>query len=378
MRDRIASVIQEYDAQGEHRTGTRADASSAQWLARELAGRGFAARLEPFALERFEGDSAQLSTEGQRRHGEALFDGGTTPPEGITGRLGKLGSRAEIAVLRLAPLAPDAELAAFEAARRSGAHRGFVVLPRAGEQHGDLALLNAEHFDAPSAAPVLQLAGAHTWEVEGAAARGASATLIVTGARIPEQAANLVARVPGSEPGLAPLVVMTPRSGWFNCAAERGGGIAAWLEIAGALYAEPPRRDVVLVATSGHELGHLGLRSFLARRPELREAAHVWLHLGANFVAKGGQVFLQSSRADLSERAHAALAAAGRAPDVVAPPGAAARGEAREIAERPFISLLGTNPWFHSPEDRWPEAVDLARAEAIARGLVEIAKQLAS
>lgn len=376
LRERITSVIQEYDAQGEHRTGKRADERSAGWLGRELAGRGLRAELEWFPLARFEPSKAQIVSGGQRRFGEAAFDGGTTGPGGVEGRLGRLGTRAEIAIARVAPLAPEAEMAAFEAARRSGRYRALVVLPTAGARHGDLALINAERFAEPGGAPVLQLAGAHTWELEAAAERGERATVTVEGERVPAQAANVIARIAGREPELAPLIVMTPRSGWFTCAAERGGGIAAWLEVAEALAAEPPRRDVVLVASSGHELGHLGLRAFLAKHAELAARTHAWLHLGANFVARGGAVVLQASSAELSGIAQTELAAAGRKPDVIAPPGAPPRGEAREIAERPYVSLLGTNPWFHSPEDRWPEAVDLSQAVALARALVAIARRL--
>ena len=44
------------------------------------------------------------------------------------------------------------------------------------------------------------------------------------------QAFNVVAVVSRTD-GAPPLVVMTPRSGWWSCASERGGGFACWLEI---------------------------------------------------------------------------------------------------------------------------------------------------
>jgi hypothetical protein len=34
--------------------------------------------------------------------------------------------------------------------------------------------------------------------------------------------------------------------------------------------------------------------------------------------------------------------------------------------------LIGDNPWFHAPEDRWPVSVDLPRAEAIAHAVVAV------
>ena len=64
-----------------------------------------------------------------------------------------------------------------------------------------------------------------------------------------------------------------------------------------------------------------------------------------------------------------ALVAAGhpRAPIEVMT-GGKANGEAHEIEARGgrYVSLIGHNRWFHAPEDRWPETVDVDRAAAIA------------
>jgi alanyl-tRNA synthetase len=40
------------------------------------------------------------------------------------------------------------------------------------------------------------------------------------------EAFNVVATVAGQQTDLAPIVVITPRSGWWQCASERGGGLA--------------------------------------------------------------------------------------------------------------------------------------------------------
>ncbi len=59
---------------------------------------------------------------------------------------------------------------------------------------------------------------------------------------------------------------MTPRSGWWQCASERGGGIAVWVEILAAVAAAKPARTVNFVASTGHELGHYGLTHYLESR----------------------------------------------------------------------------------------------------------------
>src|ERR1043165_6698238 len=46
--------------------------------------------------------------------------------------------------------------------------------------------------------------------------------------------------------------------------------------------------DVLFVASSGHELGHIGLDDFMERRPGLVPAAKTWIHLGANIGAAHG------------------------------------------------------------------------------------------
>lgn len=377
LRERVAECIAEYDQQGDHRTATRVDEKSASWLVRELAGAGLAARLERFDLERFDPRRAEVVSGGMRRHGVPAFDGGVTGPGGVRGRLGALGSDAAIGVARIAP-SPSAELfERFESARRSGAHRAILVLPARGAEHGDLALINAERFGAPDATPVVQLAGSHTFAIEEGARAGVEATVTVLADRTPAQALNVTARLQGADPEAAPLVVMTPRSGWWSCASERGGGLAALLEIARAFESAQPRRDVVFVATSGHELGHLGLHAYLGAHAALRETAHAWLHLGANFAARRGEVLVQVANEELGALARGAFAEAGRTRDRVA----VLReplGEAREVAAHPYVSIVATNPSFHAPDDRWPHAVDLDQAAACCRALIAIARRLAS
>jgi hypothetical protein len=62
---------------------------------------------------------------------------------------------------------------------------------------------------------------------------------------------NVTAEREGTEPKLPPLVVMTPRSGWYSCDSERGGGIACWLEIIRNSVTSPARRPVPFVAPLG-------------------------------------------------------------------------------------------------------------------------------
>src|SRR5271157_1485447 len=102
-------------------------------------------------------------------------------------------------------------------------------------------------------------------------------------------ARNVVVTVQGRDGVRPPLVVMTPRSSWWQSTAERGGGLVCWLASLRALLAAPPAMDVVLTANSGHELGHLGLGAFVAQRPGWERDA-LWVHWGANLGAAGGRL----------------------------------------------------------------------------------------
>ena len=177
--------------------------------------------------------------------------------------------------------------------------------------------------------------------------------------------------LPGAAPGRAPLVVMTPRTSWWQSVSERGGGIVCWLESLRAVIAAAPARPVVFTANSGHELGHLGLDDFVARRlgwarPQHRGGA-TWLLYGANIGAAGGSLSVLSPADDLRELAAAELTRTGQ-PHNLAPKDRVPSGETRDLhrAGAHCLAINGTNRLFHLPQDRWPDAVDVPAIARIA------------
>src|SRR6516164_320529 len=52
LEQRVANVLQAYDGQGNHRTGTEVDNVSARWLAKEAHQAGADVSLEPFSVSR--------------------------------------------------------------------------------------------------------------------------------------------------------------------------------------------------------------------------------------------------------------------------------------------------------------------------------------
>jgi hypothetical protein len=368
--ERATVWLKAWDAQGLHRTATKGDEAGARWLADEVARLGVRPQVEEFALDRVDPIAAFLEIGGSRIGGVPVFDAPATDPAGVAGALGPVGSAAAIGVVELSPhavYAPD-----YETLRRESRHEALVIVCK-GVQPG-MGLLNAERFSERYGAPAIHVSSEAREPVFAAAERGAEARLVADSRRTPARARNVVVMIPGRERGRPPVVVMTPRSSWWQSTAERGGGLVCWLETLRALIAEPPESGVVFTANSGHELGHLGLDEFVARRPgwerPVAEDGAVWVHYGANIGAMGGALSILSNDPDLAALAAAKLTRAGHPPARIAPPDFVPSGETRDIhhAGGRYLTLVGTNPFFHLPDDRWPHAVDPAASAHIAAG----------
>ncbi len=376
MQQRIGAVIRAYENQGFHRTGTDIDRISGDWLANEVRQVGLEPTLEEFSLSRVDPVSATLVVDDRKIEGLPLFDGGFTGQAGIEGPLGGLDADAPIGLTEIPP--NGAEAGALGDARRQNRHQAIVAVTR-GARPG-FCPSNADSFLHPFGPPVLQVSSEEAPFLADCARQGAKAVLTAHAERTQVRAFNVVASVSGTDKDAAPLVVMTPRSGWWACASERGGGLACWLEIMRATQAVRPARSVVFVASSGHELGHLGLDNFIARRPRLVPVARAWIHLGANIgAAQGPGNILQASDDAMESMMVDAVTEAGLRIDRRHPRETAPLGEAVNIRRGGgrFISIIGKNDLFHSPNDRGAEVVDLHVIERFAVAFAKVATSLA-
>src|SRR5258706_15758811 len=100
---RVAEWVQAYDAQGNHRTATAGDIAAGEWLRSEIRAMGAAPELEDFPLDRVDFGPAYLDIEGARIDGVPISDAAFSGPDGVKGRLGPLGSDAEIALVESDP-----------------------------------------------------------------------------------------------------------------------------------------------------------------------------------------------------------------------------------------------------------------------------------
>ena len=357
MPGRISRIIREYEEQGFHRTGTTVDQASADWLSGHVRQVGLMPTQEPFQISRVDPVTSVLIADDRRLEGLPLFDGAFTDSGGVRGRFGILASNAEIGFTEVVP--NTAAAGALGEARRTNRHRAIVCVTRGGRP--GLCPSNADSFLQPFGPPVLQLSSAEASWLNDQAQRGADVQLIAHAIRTPARSVNVTSMITGTEPSLPPLVVMTPRSGWYRCASERGGGIACWLEVMRALRPVRPRRSILFVASGGHELGHRGINAFVDRRPGIVAGAVAWMHFGANIGAateSGNR--LQASADVLDDMLSREMSSSQLNVDLRVPRGRIPGGEA-EVVHRGggrYVSIIGLNALFHNPEDRGPHAID--------------------
>jgi hypothetical protein len=379
MLARITKIFKTWDDIGEHRTGTAGDLLTADWLADEIRARGAPPVLNAFTFERRVFTDAYVECDGNRAEGVPCYDGGHTQSP-IDGPLAPLEHATGIGICDYLPYERSAMTRPMMEARERGGHAAIVAISVAEPASTNPALLNAESYRTPFGPPVLQVGLKHRPWLVASAQNHRPARISIRQHLQTALGVNVLASIPGKNQRLAPVVVMTPRSSWWHSTSERGGGIAVWLEAIGALTRNATDRPVYFTANTGHELGHLGMEAYLKDRADLVEQAHLWVHLGANFAARGVEIRYQASDAEWIKKGLTLLEAERIEPKHITPLGTRPFGEARDIFDGGghFVSLLGANPLFHHPDDRWPEAVDLDQAAALTRAMVQLIRDAAS
>ena len=376
MQETIRADVTAWDEILDHRTGSSGDAATSAWLADMIAAAGATPHIDTFSFDRLVPQKCFLTIDGLDIHGIPLFDCLISPL--VEAPLHPLDIGRGIGLTTFSPNAQHPGTKALLDARVRNLHQGIVAISEGGTE--GLSLLNADHFSKPYGPPVLQVDGGHKDQIVDAATSGCSGRIAFKVERQSSEASNVQTTIPGADPNLPPLVIMTPKSAWWTCTAERSGGIVAWLACVRHFENNPPRRDILFTANTGHELGHTGLERYLRKNKGLGASAHAWIHLGANLGAIDSTSRFQFSNKKLERLGTKHLAAVGIHPSSSTPMGTRPGGEASNIYDEggQYLSLIGSNRWFHHPDDRWPHSIDLDRTTRIAEAVVRIAKELAA
>ncbi|MBX3562771.1 MAG: hypothetical protein KF780_13280 [Sphingomonas sp.] len=290
----VAADLQRYIGFGGKQSGGAGDNACGEWLAEELARAGFAVERQSVAVPFFAPERCALVCGAAQAAVWPQPIVRPTPDGGIAAPLVRVDADGHAAVpldgaIALVDLpfgrwssatAPRLKRP-IEAAFAAGA--GAVVAIVNGPT-GKVIALNADGREPMFAGPVALLAPEDAAPFRAAAGRGERGVLHLTGEAGRRPGFNLIGRI---DRGAARwLIVSTPRSGWFTCAGERGGGIAAWLDLARWLPGAAPRFNLAFICNSGHEYEYLGAEEMLREiAPRPAETAF-WLHLGANVAAR--------------------------------------------------------------------------------------------
>ena len=290
----IAADLSAYIGFGNKRSGGAGDTACGDWLAAELERAGFAVDKLPISVPWFEPGRCEIVA-GETRaplHPQPIVT--PTPDGGVTGPLVRIDAQGRadaplagvIALVDLpygrwsSALAKPVR-APVDAAFAGGAKAAVIVTNGPTEQ---VIALNAGGGAPMFAGPVGLLAPAIAAPFLSAAMAHAPARVTLAGRGGRRAAFNLIGRLDRGKGRW--IAVSTPRSGWFGCAGERGGGIAAWLDFARAAPTLLPDHDLAFLCNSGHEYENLGAEEALKAAAPKPAETHFWLHLGANVAAR--------------------------------------------------------------------------------------------
>jgi len=288
----LQAILERYAGFGVKASGGPGDEASGAWLEGELSQAGYACRRQAFEVPFFEVRQASLASGEARADVTPQAIVAPTGPQGLTAPLRLASERGDLTgALALVVLPykrwtslvdPQVARPLAEAIQRGAAG---VVLVTTGPTGEAIALNVSTHRPAVER-PVALLAPKDAQPFVAAAAAGRPATLVVDGAggRGARRPAFNLARL--DRKAARTLVISTPRSGWFTCAAERGSGLAIWLWLARWLARTRHDVNVELLATSGHEYEYLGGERYLAEAAPPPASTKLWVHIGASAAAR--------------------------------------------------------------------------------------------
>lgn len=391
--------VTRYAEMGVHRAGTKGDVDTARWFAETLQDLGYDTHLQPWPLRQFFLEEAALTVAGRSIDCFPFWFPNATTSDGVTGNIVPLPEdRTElkdaIAFHRLAETDYKFDVAEVaERAANAGARALVVVIPH---PSGEVMAQNARepYNQKPLPIPAV-IAGEKDAEFLSRSAAGKTqATVIIAGEDRPEtKAYNVIAEL---KRGAKWVVVTTPSSGWFQCAGERGPGVALWLGLARWAAAHDSAVSYRFIANSGHELANIGAHRSLEGAPPPEEVL-CWLHLGASIATRAwerietdwrplpGQstrrpyefrplprVHDQGHLVGAKELLPVLQAAFANVPGYTPRSGEPIRGELRHFVRAGYTAfgMFGGHQFFHTRRDT-PQTTAPEFLEPVARALAE-------
>ncbi|MFF1836502.1 hypothetical protein ACFVXE_20180 [Streptomyces sp. NPDC058231] len=339
----LYSVVEAY-SQWHHRTGSSDEAAALRWLERQLRSLGA-------VTGRWNYDYPHYEWKAQVRVGNVSVP---TVPLYYEGT-GRVKGRADFVqpVTTSKDGNDPAVLAAVAEAARAGA--SVAVLPTTSTTanypaYDGLVAYNSDPDAPKTGIPTLLVPGRVADRI-----RRYGADVDFRARTVPARTYSLTGWLGTRRPVADPVIVTTPLSGWFTCAAERGTGLALALALAVELSREHP---VFFLGNTGHELSNYGVRAYLADEFDLRPRAV--FHLGSALAAAAPG---PDGRFELAPRGAASNPGFDAVPGLAAHLAGARFSQAAKFPGEgavwsqalgpsvPLLSLAGNFREFHTPDD---------------------------
>ena len=278
-----------YAGMGDHRTAGQGEERTTQWIAGELEKAGLRVAYQDITLRQYFVKNCSLALGdrtidcfpwwypcGTGQLLQTLIAPPGTDAAGVAGKMALVKQRGSWMSRRSRP-----EVDKVVADLVSAGAQAVVFISES--PSGELVAVNTACGTPPWPIPAVLVGPKDDPALVRAAESGTPASLLVSGEDNPNALArNLFGRWNGT--GQDFIVVSTPKSGWFSCGGERGPGIALTLAIARWIGKRRPGVSYWLDFNTGHELGNLGARRFLAEVAPPPARVRLWVHLGANIA----------------------------------------------------------------------------------------------
>ena len=386
-----------YASLGDHQTGSTSEAATQRWIETQFSALGLRTGRDPYRFFAFNPGVVSLRVAGNPVSPVLpYFYSGTTSAGGVSAKLvdAGLGTSAEVSAAKVAgkiavievPAVKDSIDPTFANAVTALRAAGALALVAVTDGPGNLPF----EEDVDSRAGIIGLPTIFVGKQSGAgvmsaADAGKTATVTLTAGVGSGCDTNVWAVLPGRDPQRT-IVVATPTSAFDEAASERGSGVAILLGLARHYAALPLSQrplTMVFAATSGHEVGYLGLPTLMQSHPAWFADADAYVHLGASIgaleedeidghtVTPGGgdasrDLYVSENPLleSIAMRAFAGAQPLGSLPPSVEDPGEQAYAYHAGV---PMISVSGGSYYFHTTGDV-PSTVGPSVLAAMATG----------
>jgi hypothetical protein len=387
----LMATIDQYGSSPNHYSGTQADWSEENTVANQFIADGLQVNSIAYNFPRFRATNIALSTTAHSFHASALAPldySGTTGPSGIEAPLvaAPNGVMPVNAAEKIVVVSGGTVATSVPKAIAAGA-KAEVFVTKALDDLPAWEDVNSRQ--GTGTLPVILIGKESGKELVVDAEAGEEAHFTLQAELGTATDYDVWGELPGVDTSRK-VIVGTPVSSMVPSASERGGGVAILLALAKHYSAEPRSQrseNLVFLATSGHEVGFLGLPALIQQKAGWFNSADAYVHLGASIGAYTGKenpdgsvtltggvstnLTLHDSENPILETTSVnAFAAAGQPLKNTAMHLGGSGEQVYAYQEGiPEVSANGSSLWFHTAADK-PEVVDPEMLAGLAHGFL--------